>query len=305
MLSPRPGLRPCGIPLGRQLCPTFCNYGLKANLPKTWQLMQVASLGCIALANPQSSRLPFCARSNARRPRSHTHRQTRRRADRASRTVTTPTTCGPLRKLLKRIGIKRVIFAGPSPHWDAELPKVFVQRLWNAPFPVFIRGLEPAISAPESGTERRIGRQPRSRYVDVMDYFCNRDGCLTYFGEDPKLGLDELGRRPLHADCFQRRRPRRAGPAYRRQRQSQRALVSRGRQVATLDSQADSRRWFGDGPSAARSGLISQALAKSRCGRLVVCQPKLDGWFHHSQTVCYRLRRSMIVGGMSIYNGHF
>lgn len=106
------------------------NYGLRKHLPGSWQLLRVASAGCPAVeevGGPSTS--DYCLQSNwfawqtikelkpnvvlIAQARGHDSRTMVRIADK-----------------LRSVGVEKVIFAGPTPHWRAPLHTVVLRKLW-------------------------------------------------------------------------------------------------------------------------------------------------------------------------------
>ncbi|MET0321190.1 MAG: acyltransferase family protein [Duganella sp.] len=121
------------------------NYGLKNHLPREWQILQVASSGCMPDANVVApSTTDYCAQSN------WFAMQSIRQAapDVVLIAQSTGQSIDQFRALhakLTAAGVKKVIFAGPVPHWEQALPKIVLRKLWeNTPQRTFV-GLDQAV----------------------------------------------------------------------------------------------------------------------------------------------------------------
>lgn len=164
-------------------------YGIKNNLPADWQILMGATSGCVA--NPsvvKPSSIQYCDQSNwfalqtidKIKPdvvivaQGHGH------------------SIGNMNKITDRLrdmGVKKIIFTGPSPQWKPDLPKVVARKLWDStPRQTYIgvdQGVLNLNNQLKSGFHQRRGVY----YVSLVDFFCNAEGCLTYIGDDRKLGI--------------------------------------------------------------------------------------------------------------------
>jgi hypothetical protein len=95
---------------------------------------------------------------------------------------------------------QEVIVLGPTPYWQPALYKIIIKDYWYFT-PKRISGRQnPAIESVAGQFNSSVTPNEDFRYVDLCDFFCNAEGCLTYLGDDPKLGLisfDESHLRPL------------------------------------------------------------------------------------------------------------
>lgn len=159
-------------------------YGLIRTLPKDWQVLQVTSSSCTARLNARFSRDRYCENSNAFayqtilkvRPDVVIIGQARGHDGKAMERMA---------KALRGVGVGRVLFTGPTPHWRADLPKLMAFKLWeNTPRRTFV------------GVDRDLlsFRAPGVDYISLTDYFCNAEGCLVYFGNDRRRGITSWDR---------------------------------------------------------------------------------------------------------------
>jgi peptidoglycan/LPS O-acetylase OafA/YrhL len=164
------------------------NSGLTKTLPENWQILQIASSGCVArVDNIGPSATDYCRQANwfaldtieRVRPdvviiaQSHGHdvSQAKRIANR-----------------LESLDVTAVLFLGPSPQWQADLPKILVRQLWSTmPERTWVGFKRDLLNLNEK-LKRDFVATPHSSYVDVLDLFCNLQGCLTRIGDDPKIG---------------------------------------------------------------------------------------------------------------------
>lgn len=165
------------------------SFGLKNNLPKNWQLMQVASSGCIAdIANAQPSKTNWCHHTNwfALKTIAEVKPDVVVIARNKDHSIEY---FEPLAKKLKTLGVKKVVFTGPTPHWNSSLYKIIVRQLWdNTPNRTYV-GIDESILKENIHVKSKFINSDSQIYVDIIDLFCNQQGCLTYLGDDKKMGI--------------------------------------------------------------------------------------------------------------------
>lgn len=165
------------------------NYGLRKNLPADWQILQVASSACPPSADvSKPSASNYCEQSNWFAMEA---------LKKAQPDVVIVSQNGDqsignfdvLASRLKAIGIQRVIFTGPVPHWNKELPRLVLRELWeNTPQRTFI-GLDKDVLNNNEVLKKNFTASNSVVFADLMAEFCNIDGCSTYLGEDKMNGL--------------------------------------------------------------------------------------------------------------------
>ncbi|WP_338585885.1 acyltransferase family protein [Pseudomonas sp. MAG733B] len=162
--------------------------GLRKEMPENWDILQVASSGCVASPDINSpSTTDFCAQSNWF-------------ALKQIKQITPDVVivgqnenhdAATLRRIfvvLKKAGVKRVIFTGPTPHWAVELPKIIMKSLWiNTPRRTN-SGLNTVVIDQNTELKKRLANSG-AVYADIINAFCNKDGCMTYLGDDIKTGI--------------------------------------------------------------------------------------------------------------------
>lgn len=165
------------------------NFGLKNNLPDTWQILQVASSGCAPHTTiMQSPATDYCDRSNwfALKTISETKPDVVIIAQNVGETIRD---FEEDTKILKGLGVKKIIFMGPSPHWTTNLPKIIVRKLWeNTPRRTYI-GIDHQVLKANIELQKNFKNSETRIYVNIIDLFCDQEGCLTYIGEDKKTGI--------------------------------------------------------------------------------------------------------------------
>ncbi len=82
---------------------------------------------------------------------------------------------------LKKAGVKRIVLLGAVPYWREELPKLLLKE-WKAKQRIPLRlgdeFLDPYVKAATAEMRRRSAAMG-IEFISGMDYFCNRDGCLS------------------------------------------------------------------------------------------------------------------------------
>jgi hypothetical protein len=157
-------------------------YGLSKELSKDFEVLQVASSGCVANTKAKQSTTDYCDQSNwfaydvikKIKPQ----------------TVIVGQNLGhdyvkmkDLSLDLRRVGVQRVIFTGPSPHWVPSLPAVLVRTMPNVPKHTFL-GIDKAVIDLDRKLKKESEQSNVMEYVSLIDFFCNNDGCLTHYTQD-------------------------------------------------------------------------------------------------------------------------
>jgi peptidoglycan/LPS O-acetylase OafA/YrhL len=158
------------------------SYGLSKELSKEYELLQVASSGCVANTKAKQSKTDYCDHSNwfaydvikNIKPQTVIVGQNLGHDFERMRELSSE---------LKSAGVKRVIFTGPSPHWVPSLPAVLVRTLPNVPKHTFL-GVDKAVLDLDGKLKRESEQSNFVEYVSLIDFFCKNDGCLTHYTED-------------------------------------------------------------------------------------------------------------------------
>lgn len=165
------------------------SYGIRRNLPADWQVLQVASSGCPPnLAQLAPSRIEQCAQSNwfamqtvlQARPDVVVVGQ---------KSGHTPERFRQIATRLQSMGVKRVVFVGPVPHWGDTLPALMMTQLWATKPSRTMTGMDTTVLDRDAALKAGFPRMAGVTYVSLTDFLCNRDGCITYLGDDPKTGI--------------------------------------------------------------------------------------------------------------------
>jgi peptidoglycan/LPS O-acetylase OafA/YrhL len=158
------------------------NYGLSKVLPDDFELLQVASSGCVVNLRATANKNNYCEYSNW-----FAYGVVK---DLVPDVVIIGQNLGHDITLmkdvsfeLKRLGVKSVIFTGPSPHWAPSLPAVAARFLPNIPRRTYF-GIDKGVLQLDTSLKLGSRNSENYQYVSLIDYFCNGDGCLIHFGTD-------------------------------------------------------------------------------------------------------------------------
>ncbi len=182
--------------------------GLKKVLSAEWQILQVATSKCPPDADVTGpSTANFCVQSN----------YTALQAIRSARpevvvvgqyTAHSVTRMHDIARRLKALGVARVVFTGPTPHWAAPLPTIAVRRLWpDIPRRTLV-GLRDDVFSGNARLKQQFENSSSEQFVSVVDVLCNADGCMTYLGADRITGLtsfDDGHLTPISSEFVARR----------------------------------------------------------------------------------------------------
>jgi peptidoglycan/LPS O-acetylase OafA/YrhL len=166
--------------------------GLKKNLPSSWQLLQISSSMCFpSIDVKNSSSTNYCTKSN------WLSLETIKKVKPDVVMIATNAghTIESFRKFsdyLEALGIKKIIFVGPTPHWDIALPKIVLRDLWPETPRRTFKGVHKETMTHNMKLQQHFFQKIRSDtiiYANIIDSMCNSEGCLTYIGEDKKTGI--------------------------------------------------------------------------------------------------------------------
>ncbi len=164
-------------------------YGIKKNLPADWQVLMGASSACAANPKASSPSLTnYCDQSN------WFALQTIEKS-KPDVVIVAQNLAHSLEHMnelivkLEQLGVKRIIFTGPSPHWAPDLPKVIAHKLWdNTPQRTFV-GIDKKVIELDKALKDGFVQKNNIIFVSLIDFFCNDKGCLTYIGNDKQAGI--------------------------------------------------------------------------------------------------------------------
>jgi len=163
-------------------------FGLKNHLPSNWQILQVASSGCFPYIHENPSNINYCFQSNwlALKTIKEVKPNVVIVAQNLGHNIEN---FNQITEKLKNFGVKKIIFTGPTPHWTSDLPKIILTKLWiNTPTRTY-KGIDKEILAQNALLQSNFKQTDTAIFVNLIDFFCNTDGCLTYIGDDKKMGV--------------------------------------------------------------------------------------------------------------------
>ncbi|BBE51638.1 O-acetyltransferase OatA [Ferriphaselus amnicola] len=165
-------------------------FGLEKNLPFDWQILMATSSGCAPHPSiAATSTTNYCEQSNwfAIKTISEVKPDVVIVAQAGGHSLAS---MEQIIKKLKNIGVNRIIFTGPVPHWKPDLPKVIARNLWiNTPQRTWVGVDREFFALNDSLKANKFQKIRGVKFIDLMDFFCNKEGCLTYIGIDRKLGI--------------------------------------------------------------------------------------------------------------------
>jgi len=164
-------------------------YGLKKNLPSNWQILQIASSACRPNINAKGpSASDYCIQSNwfALKAISEAKPDVVIVAQKLGHNIDS---FNQISGKLKALGVGKVIILGSTPRWTAYLPKIIVKAFWlNTPRKTFV-GIDQEVLSNNLMLHTQFKQTNSEIFVDVIDFFCDDNGCLTYIGDDIKTGI--------------------------------------------------------------------------------------------------------------------
>jgi peptidoglycan/LPS O-acetylase OafA/YrhL len=164
-------------------------YGLNQVLDGQYDILQVASSGCVASLHSIKNHNNYCEYSNwfawdklqKIKPKfviigqndSHNIENMKQLSD-----------------ALLGIGVEKVIFTGPTPHWSPSLPTVVAFNSIHNPLRHMSMGLDKAVLQRDTYLKENFFADNSISYVSLIDYFCiPNKGCLVYFGDNLINGI--------------------------------------------------------------------------------------------------------------------
>jgi hypothetical protein len=166
-------------------------FGLKNYLPSTWQILQVATSACSPFIYLESSTTNYCLQSNwfALKTISEIKPDVVIVAQAIGHNIDT---FNQIIEKLKSLGVKKIILVGSTPHWTSNLPKIIITKLWgNTPRRTY-KGVDQKVLSDNALLQEQFKQTDSEIFANVIDVFCNKEGCLTYLGDDKKTGITTI-----------------------------------------------------------------------------------------------------------------
>jgi hypothetical protein len=163
--------------------------GLYKHLPENWQILQVTSSGCAPDISVQHNLTTnYCAKSN------HFAIETIKRV-RPNIVIVGQNSGHNVERMysigseLESLGVQKIIFTGPTPHWTSDLPKIILRKLWSDTPERTFTGIDAKVLKENEALEHNFTSNSHRYFVGIIDYFCNEKGCLTRIGSDRQSGI--------------------------------------------------------------------------------------------------------------------
>lgn len=157
-------------------------YGLSTVLPKDYEVLQVASSGCWVSTEAKQSRVDYCEQSNW-------FAYSVIKKIKPNVVIIGQNLGHEFAKMekisenLRGLGVQRVIFTGPTPHWVPSLPAVLARMVPNVPKRTFL-GVDKGVLDLDLKLKKDANQSKIVEYVSLIDFFCNNYGCLTHYSKD-------------------------------------------------------------------------------------------------------------------------
>jgi len=164
-------------------------YGIKKILPQNWQFLLITQPGCKpAIILDLKEVKTDCERINffASEQINQSHPEIVLLSQRDS---WDPSKVDLLYENLIKIGVKKVLYLGKSPEWNAKLPKIIYRTSWRTPPKYSKVGLNFKALKLDLIAKDQFQANPRKHYIDLIDLLCNTEGCLVYIGADIATGI--------------------------------------------------------------------------------------------------------------------
>lgn len=164
-------------------------YGVKRNIPDDWQVLMASSSGCApdpTVSAPSTTQ--YCQQSNWFALQTITNAK--------PDVVIVGQNLGHSLEQMARIasklrtmGVKKILFTGPSPHWRIDLPKFLARKLWNNTPKRTYDNVDPTVIELNEKLKAGFRQQDDEKFISLIDFFCDSEGCMTYLESDKKLGI--------------------------------------------------------------------------------------------------------------------
>jgi peptidoglycan/LPS O-acetylase OafA/YrhL len=169
------------------------NYGLEQTLPPGWEILIVATSACPANVDaPADHKEAICDKTNSLAMKTITEvkpevvivaQQREHSAERMKY----------ISDRLASLGVKKTVFTGPVPQWEASLPTIIAKRLQFYRAEDIPQRSRLSLRLDVAKANDELARQVAAQklvYVDLFGVFCNAEGCLTRLG--PRLDADSV-----------------------------------------------------------------------------------------------------------------
>lgn len=163
------------------------SYGLKKVFDQDFTIRQIATSGCDPKIVNKDSEFDYCQKSNFQAIKyiSETKPYTVLLAQRMNHNIENYI---ELISSLKKAGVSNIILVGPVPQWNKDLHDILVHNLDNVPKKLF-RFINHDIIKINEDLLMEFSHYPGVSFVDIIDLFCDQNGCLVYLGDNMEVGI--------------------------------------------------------------------------------------------------------------------
>jgi peptidoglycan/LPS O-acetylase OafA/YrhL len=175
-------------------------YGLEKSLPKDISTLLIFSSGCInGPVVMDRLEIDHCAMSNY----SAIQLVERDPPDVVVLASNNSFDINYIRQLaekLKKSGVKKVLVMGSLPHWKPYLYKTIMRNYWNQTPKRIVGHQDMVLLNLDLKFRAQVRPDDEFDYINLFDFFCNTEGCMTYLGDNRREGLitfDDAHLRPF------------------------------------------------------------------------------------------------------------
>ena len=163
--------------------------GLKKNMPLQWNFQQIAQSAC----SPSIAALPNQTRACIAGNQFALNEIAIVKPDVviiAKRDTWDNNSSNLIANKLKSLGVKKVLFIGKSPEWEADLPKIVLRKMrFHDPTKRTWDKVKMDAYSADKLLQKSFINSESAQFVSLNDFFCNSEGCLIFLGDDLKNGI--------------------------------------------------------------------------------------------------------------------
>lgn len=163
------------------------SYGLKKVLGQDFAIRQIATSGCDPKIVNKNSEFDYCQKSNFKAMEyiSEVKPSTVLLAQRMNHNIENHK---ELISSLKKAGVTNIILVGPVPQWTKDLHDILVHDLDNVPKKL-LRFINHDIIETNEELRLEFSSYPGVSFINIIDFFCDQNGCLVHLGDDVRVGI--------------------------------------------------------------------------------------------------------------------
>ena len=163
------------------------SYGVRKILGDRFAVRQIASSGCAPFLVSEGSDFDYCQKSNFEAFKFVYENKPKVVLLAQAKNHDTQNYDLLIREL-QEIGVSEILLMGPSPQWIRDLPELLAKDVDNIPVKLSIYRDEKTLEINEELKEH-FSQTEGVKFINVIDFLCDKDGCLVYFGKDIKDGI--------------------------------------------------------------------------------------------------------------------